>query len=179
MWRILSVIFIGFCLISPSGGQDCSSISFSMKLPKKVKTRGKLKIAKWEDIDKILNNLKENLQGHACSYRFDELFKVGKEKDSPFFPLTNSGVRLIPEDSLMGLNVYSDDGEFLGTYAGRIKFEKSGNLYAKKSYTVYYFQYKNADGKLQSVGSELLLDRFLLNWKEIKNIIAVSTMGVD
>jgi len=181
MWRVLSTCIVAFSLLAGTYAQDCASVRIDLKLPAKIKTRGKPKVAKWEEVDKLLNSLHGRLQGLNCSFRYDEVFRLGKEKDEDrfFFPLTNSVVRLVQEEPLMDSNVYSRKGELLGTFAGKIRFEKSGNLYAKKSYTVYYFQYKTPGGRLQSVGSELLLDRFLLKWVEIKNKIAISTEGVD
>jgi len=174
MLRIFLGIVVSLAMITPTAAEDCSSILFSMRLPKVVKTRGKPKVAKWEDTDKVINELQERLQGLSCTYRFDQLFDL---KDDRYFPLTNSTIRLVPEASLMDTDVYNNSGDLLGAFSGKIQYERSGNLYAKKSYKVYYFQYKNSSGKFQSVGSELLLDKYLLKWEDIKSKTALSTRG--
>jgi hypothetical protein len=174
--------WMGFILLlvanalAPVVAQDCPEVLREMKLPKKLKTRGKPKVLKWEDVDGVLNDVDKKLQGDTCSFAFNQLFST-KNKDA-YFPLTNSVIRLVPEASLTGLKVFNNEGDELGTFAGKVRYERTGGLYARRSYVLYYFQFEDSNGQLQSVGgqsSQLLLDRFTVRWSELKGRVALST----
>ena len=174
-WMGLILLLVANAL-SPVVAQDCPKVLREMKLPKKLKTRGKPKVLKWEDVDGVLNDVDKKLQDDACSVTFDQLFS-SKNEDA-YFPLTNSVIRLVPEASLKGLKVFNNEGDELGTFAGKVRYERTGGLYARSSYVLYYFQFEDSNGQLQSVGgqsSHLLLDRFTVSWSELKGRVALST----
>ena len=170
---------LGFLLLfaaysmSPLTAQDCQSVLQEMKLPQKLKTRGKPKVLKWEDIDKTLNSVDQALQGKSCSFTFAQLFSTKQEEAR--FPLTNSVIRLVPEESLANLKVFTREGDELGKYVGRVRYERSGGLYARDSYSLFYFQYEDLEGGTESVGSRLLLDEFTVPWSDLSGRVAVST----
>ena len=152
---------------------ECEAIGAEFKVPVKLKTRGKPKVGKWEKVDEILNGIGENLGSADCKFTFGELFKT-KQQEELYFPLTNSVLRIAPEESFTGITVFTKEGTALGTFSNRVRYERAGGLQVKKSYSVYYFQYKNPADKLQSVGHRLLLDDFVVKWIDIKDKVAVS-----
>jgi len=152
---------------------SCEEVVADLKLPKKMKTRGKPKVAKWEDVDEMLSKLSEGFNGTDCQLTFGEIFRHKDEE--VYFPLTNSAVRIAPEEAFIGLMVFSKEGFELGSYVGRVKYERSGGLYARKSYQLYYFQYKDSAGKMQSVGNRLLLDDFVVKWPDLVDRVAVKS----
>lgn len=152
---------------------DCQAVATELKLPRKLKTRGKPKMLRWEDVDKTLNALSQRLQGSACSFTFAQVFSYGK--DDALFPLTNSMIRIAPEDALSGLAVITKEGDELGPFEGRVRYERAGGLYARQSYSLYHFQYKGSDGQLHAVGSRLLLDEFGVKWTDLQNRVAIDT----
>ncbi|HRR26914.1 MAG TPA: hypothetical protein P5300_09480 [Acidobacteriota bacterium] len=170
-WWALPAIVLSVA-VAVQAQDGCLELLQGMELPKRVKTRGKPKFMKWEDIDKALNEAAERLKGSDCSLRFEQIFAV-KEKEEVWFPLTNSVVRLVPEESLVGLPVFTRGGDELGRYESRIRYERAGDLYASKSYTLYYFQYRSSDGKLHAVGERLLLDEFGVPWSQLKSRVAL------
>lgn len=152
---------------------DCETILPSLKLPAKLKTRGKPKRGRWENVDKVVTRVREATQDQDCSLTLEQLFRVRRQEI--FFPLTNNLLRTIPEASLAGVAVYSNDGERLGEFSNIVPYHRSGGLYAVRGYTLHYFQYQDEEGGLHSSGTDLLLDNFLLKWSEIKDRIVIST----
>ncbi len=163
------VVFLMFGGVVRS--DSCAELVADLKLPKKMKTRGKPKIAKWEDVDKMLSELSERFDGTDCKLTFGEIFRHKDEK--VYFPLTNTAIRIAPEEAFTGLVVFAKEGFELGPYVGRVRYERSGGLYARKSYQLYYFQYRDSDQKNQSVGNRLLLDEFVVKWPDLLDRVAV------
>jgi hypothetical protein len=155
------------------GESACITAIRDLGLPQPVKTKGDPPRAKWEQVDRRLTSLRERLQGMGCQLTFERVFSVKKE--DAFFPLTNNLVRTAPDESLQGLQVFDSHGKALGEFVGRTVYERSGSLYAKSSYTFYYFQFRTPEGKLESTGRELTLDNYLAKWSDLKGRIAVST----
>lgn len=153
--------------------QDCQSTAIEMKLPRKLKTKGKPRMARWEQVDKTLNDLSARLQGVSCSFTFGQIFENGRE--DVLFPLTNSVVRIAPEPTFNGLTVVTREGNELGPYEGRVRYERSGGLYARQSYALYHFQYRGSDSQIHAVGSRLLLDEFGVRWVDLRNRTAIDT----
>lgn len=153
---------------------DCQEIREELELPADLNTSGKVKTARWQVVDQILNDLAERAQDSGCSFRFDELFEVSNP-DETYFPITNTALRLVPEESFVGLTVYRKDGEAIGAFDSRVAYQRSGGLYARESYTLHYFQFKDDEGRFQSSGNRLLLDDFLVRWSEIKNSLALES----
>ena len=152
---------------------ECESILPGLKVPAKLKTRGKPKRARWENVDKVVTRVREAVEDQDCSLTLEQLFRVRRQEI--FFPLTNNLLRTIPEESLEGVSVYSSDGERLGEFSNTVPYHRSGGLYAVRGYTLHYFQYQDEEGGLHSSGTDLLLDNFLLKWSEIKDRVVIST----
>lgn len=174
MCKYFVVAALAVCFMASALAEECSAFGADFKIPVKLKTRGKPKVARWEKVDEVMNGLGEKVTSSECSFTFEELFRYKKE-DELYFPLTNTVLRVVPEESLPGTRVFNKDGEQLGVYANRFSYERSGGLQLKKSYSVYFFQYKNAAEKLQAVRrTGLLLDDFVVKWSDIKDKVAVS-----
>lgn len=152
---------------------DCRELTESIRMPVNLKKRGKPSRARWEQVDKVLTGLRENSQGKVCEFTFAQVFRT-KRKEL-LFPLTNNLLRTVPEGQLDGLGVMNQEGEPLGEYVGRVTYEKTGGLVGRKSYVLYYFQFRDLDGRLQSSGNRLLLDTFLVRWTDLKSRVAIDT----
>lgn len=173
MKRVGLFLTLLFVSLPPVQAEDCQDLLREMELPEELDTRGKPRVAEWEEVDKILNEVVQRLEGRSCRLTFGQIFRTDREE--LFFPLTNSVVRIVPEDAFNGTTVYTNEGTELGPYVGRVRYERSGNLYAQTSYSLFYFQYRGSDDKLHSVGSQLLLDSFVVEWEDIKDLTAVET----
>lgn len=175
MKALLCSVAIWLVLAATTGySADCQGISREMDLPAELKTSGKIKAARWQVVDKVLNDLAERARSSGCRFRFNEVFEVSKP-DETYFPITNTALRIIPEESFVGLAVHRKDGEAIGIFDSRVAYQRSGGLYARESYTLYYFQFTDDQGRFHSSGNRLLLDDFLVRWSEIENSIAVES----
>ena len=150
-----------------SGGleaADCKAQLEAVGLPHTLKMRSKPQRARWQPVERILTDLREDLKGSPCTVLFKDAF-LAKQSDY-FFPLLNNLLRTVPETSLEGAGVYAQDGSLLGEFSNRVVFEKNGNF-------LYYFQFRDSSGELQSSGNRLLIDIpsrkpfFQLKWSEI------------
>lgn len=141
---------------------------------KKIKVRGKLKVMRFEDIDRHLANIlawaaangletRESATGAQMELRFSEIFQP--VKDTAYFPLTNSVVKLVPESSLSTVRVFDPTGVALGTFSNKYPYTHTGS----RTFTLFYFQYLTPEGQLRRSGTDLLLDRFLAPWPEIRD----------
>ncbi len=175
MRRILPAVILIFFSFSSISAAQCESLLNKFDLPVKAKTRGKPKVVKWELVDKTMSNLNE-FEGvqPGCELTFGQVFKT--DRKDLYFPLTNTLIRLAPEEVFKGLKFYSKDGVEQGTYVQRTVFEKTGGLYARRSYKIYIFQYTTPSGRLMKVGSQLLLDNFVFKWDDIKDKVAFTTI---
>jgi hypothetical protein len=173
MCRFLLFGLLAVFFVVSAWADKCEAIVAEAKVPVKLKTRGKPKVGKWERIDEVLNELGQKMEAVECELTFGELFRNKKEEEL-YFPITNTALRVVPEESFRGVRVYRKGGELLGVYANRSLYERSGGLQLKKSYKSYYFQYEDLSKKLQSVGHRLLLDDFVVRWMDIKDKVAVS-----
>lgn len=151
----------------------CEILAGRLKFPVKLKTRGKPPRARWEQVDAVVTQLRNQLQGKQCEFTFQQVFR--SDRTELYFPLTNNLVRTVPEEALKGLKIYGRQGEDLGQYQNRVVYEKSGGLYARQAYSLYYFQFLDLEGQLQSTGNRLLLDDFLVRWEDLKARVLIST----
>jgi len=176
-WAYLWCGFVALALaqITPflQGQETCATVLKERSLPVKFKTRGQR--ARWEQVDEVLTSLSDDLRGMSCQIKFEEIFRTDKEE--LYIPLTNNLVRVVPETKLQGLPVFNQSGERLGEYESRVSYQRSGGLYASDSYTLYYFQYRDTEGEVESSGNHLLLDEFLVRWSELSERIAMHTSG--
>ncbi len=173
MTRLLLLGVFGATLVAAKAA-DCNALLSNLKLPVKMKTHGKPKVARWGEVGKTLTALRESAAGSSCEFTFGQVFATDRE--GVFFPLIGNVLRTAPEESLVGVGVYSQDGSRLGSFANRVTFEKRGEY----SYIDYYFQFLDDQGKLQSSGNRMLVDiasgkpLFMVKWDEIENKVAVS-----
>ena len=172
-----AVMLICFCCSFLAAG-DCGALVNKLDLPVKAKTRGKPKVVKWELVDETMSEI-DKFEGApaGCELTFSQIFRTDRKE--LYFPLTNSLIRLAPEEAFNGLKFYSKDGVEQGTYLQRVVFEKTGGLYARRSYKIYIFQYETPSGRLMKVGSQLLLDSFVLKWEDIKDKVAFTTKSSE
>jgi len=169
--------------------------SASAQFPCKIKTGGKPKMIRWQDVEDCLNGAEasvdwENLLQQVQKLRQDggfsktdmslaiesalaaqamsyqRVFSV-KEMDV-LLPLSNTLLKFLPADSLQGLPVFAKSGERIGTFAGAYSFEKAGGLNAGNYYRMSMFQYTDLRGSIQSpaIIGRLLLDSFGVPWKD-------------
>jgi hypothetical protein len=155
------------------GQERCAIVLREKKLPVKFKSRGSPQRARWEQVDEVLTSLSEDLRGISCELKFEEIFRTDKEE--LYIPLTNNLVRVVPETILDGLPVFNQSEERLGEYDSRVSYQRSGGLYAADSYTLYYFQYKDPEGDVESSGNHLLLDEYLVLWSDLSERVAMNT----
>ncbi len=161
---------------APPAKGSCEELTVKYKLPKEVGKRKGPDRLKWEGVDRVMTDIREDLQGRECQFTFSALFQVKPKKDRViYFPLTNNVLRTVSEASLQGIQVFSVEGKPLGQYDSRVPHEKSGGGLAKKSYTLFSFQFKNPGGEFESVGGRLLLDDYLVKWDDIKDKVAITT----
>jgi hypothetical protein len=155
--------------------------------PCQVKTAGKPKMIRWQDVDKCLNKVVESVDwddlsaqlralknetransandflqavDKALSARaltYDKVFIVKVKDSNALLPLTHSVLKYLPTDSLQNLAVYGDTGEKVGTFAGVYLSERSGGLTKVSSYSLARFQYKDEDGNIHSAMDSLHL----------------------
>ena len=175
MKHALVLVLFGVFTSVGLGRDSCGSLAREAKLPVKLKTQGNPSRARWEQVDKVMSSLGKRLQGMDCEWTFGEIFRTGKDEEELYFPVTNNLVRQVPEGVLLGLQIFDQQGENIGEYEGRIAYERSRGVYIKEGYTLYYFQFKNNEGELQSTGNRLLLDKFLVRWDDLKDRTAIST----
>ena len=174
------IFWLSFCGLAlaqvssvPDGQEACTTVLEEENLPTKFKTRGPLQRARWEQIDEVLTGLRRDLQGIDCEIKFQEIFRTDREE--LYIPLTNNLVRLVPEATLKGLPIFDQSGARLGEYENRVSYNRSGGLYRVESYTLFYFQFKDTQGDLQSSGNHLLLDDFLVPWSDLAERVAMES----
>ena len=167
--------------------------SASHSLPCKVKSGGKPKMMRWQDVGKCLSDAYEDVDWDDISRQiqsvrrefglqagevldlaekslgshalpFDKVFVV---KDTrALLPLSNSLLKFLPENSLQGLPV-TDKAlkKEVGTFSGLYLFEKAGEISGNPSRLVL-FQYTDSKGNIHSASQRLLLDSFGVPWKD-------------
>ncbi|PYV15671.1 MAG: hypothetical protein DMG07_09275 [Acidobacteria bacterium] len=162
-------------------------------LPCRIKTRGKPKMLRWEEVDRCLNTaagrvdwpaLARELESIRAAVRvvpaiefnaaveaslsaqaqsFEKVFAV--KDDESLLPLTNSVLKFIPQDSLQNLPVFNRVGDEVGTFLGPYSYERTGGLASANTYRLTLFQYTDRNGNVQSANDKLLLDSFGVPWK--------------
>jgi hypothetical protein len=166
----------------------------AQEFPCRMKTRGKAHMFRWEEVDRCLNDAAARVDWVALGRQLQELRtstygisqdvfaaevdkalsahalafdKVFTSKDSRArLPLTNSLLKFLPADSLLDLPVFTKADTQVGTFAGVFTYERSGGLSTANTFSLTYFQYKDAKGNMQSASDSLLLDSFGIPWKE-------------
>jgi hypothetical protein len=152
---------------------------------------------RWEEVDRCLNGAVSRVEWNRLSLRldgarastqgysaadfaaaveaslsagaltFERLFTMKEE--NILLPLTNSLLKFLPADSLMGLPVSDKFGTQVGTFAGVYSYERTGGLATANRYRLTLFQYTDRNGNLQSASEKLLLDSFGVPWKDARS----------
>lgn len=160
--------------------------------PCNLKTRGKAKMLRWEDVGKCLNNANDGVDWADISHQlrqvrenggfqlsdissavesslsahavpYDKVFAV-KEIEA-LLPLSSSLLKFLPENSLIDLPVYDNSRAKIGTFSGVYSFEKIGTISGTpKRHSL--FQYTDLKGNMQASPDRLLLDSFGVSWKD-------------
>ncbi|MEE8348957.1 MAG: hypothetical protein V3R94_05270 [Acidobacteriota bacterium] len=173
---VLWAAFGGLIPAQDSGSMQsppCQSALQERNLPIRLKTRGSVETARWEQVDEVLAGLDRDLKALDCRFRFNELFETRRQE--LFFPLTNNVVRTVPESSLAGVAVFNPSEERLGEYVSRVEYTRTGGLENTDSYTLYYFQYRDSEGEIHTSGSQLLLDSYRVRWSDIAESVGFDT----
>lgn len=174
---VVRLLFLPFVVAFPAPelqANDCAPVESSLRLPARIKTTGRPPRARWGEVDRVLTQIREELEGKDCRFRFEEVFQFSRP-EWVFFPVTNNLLRTAPEDSLEGLAVYNQEGELLGHFENRVTYERSGGLQLGRSYTLHYFQFKGPEGDLRSSGNRLLLDDFLVRWEDVRGRVVIAS----
>lgn len=158
---------VGFLIVCPEPGiaDDCSRVISELKLPSKLKTRGKPKRARWEHVNTMMPELRERVDSSACRLKLSDVF--APKNDEIYFPLLGSVIQTMSDTELKGLEIFYLDGSPAGHYSNRVVFEKS-------NYNQYYFQFTDRRGTLQTSNRNLLdfgtgKPLFLVRWTSIKD----------
>jgi hypothetical protein len=168
--------------------------SAAAAFPCKVKTRGKLEMIRWEDVDRCVNEaagkidwpeLSSRLRELRTSIRdmqeaefaalvasalenhnlpYEKMFVV--KKDRALLPLTNSILKFLPADSLLNLPVIDKVGTEMGSFAGVYSYERSGGAGSGAGYRLTLFQYSDKTGEIRTAPDKLLLDSFGIPWRQ-------------
>ena len=164
------------------------------EFPCNLKSRGKPKMLRWQDVDECLNNaasrvnwdglyqilqdLRRSKPGYmsaelegvvvaslsAQSLTYEKVFKV-KDTDA-LLPLTNSVLKFLPPDALQDLPVFDKTGTKAGAFAGTYSFERTGGSDSTGTYKLVLFQYRDLKGEIQSSSDRILLDSFGVPWTD-------------
>jgi len=172
---------------------DAAYRSAAEIFPCKMKTRGKAKMLRWQDVDKCLNKAYERVDWGNLSLALQEIRKNGRyeridivdaietalsartipyekiflvKEEKALLPLSNSVLKFLPEGSLMELKVYDRSAAHVGTFSGVYSYERSGGLAAANTFRISVFQYTDLEGDMQVPSARLLLDSYGVPWKD-------------
>lgn len=156
--------------------------------PKKLKTRGKSRIIRWEDLDAALAKLPSQMDYESLDKRLRDLMSkdtgfapnnevlgdiIGRtlaqeevryadlftQDDGDLLPITNTVLKFLPEETWKDVPVYDKKGQPLGRFMGKYPYEKSGGLLTTKTYRVYYFQYLDKENTSQTAAAPDYIER--------------------
>ena len=157
----------GILLFCPEvgGADECTRAVAEVKLPSKLKTRGKPKRARWEPVNTMMPKLRARVGDSGCELKLADVF--APKKEDIFFPLLGSVIQTVSDEQLNGLEVFYLDGSPAGHYSNRV-------IYETASYNQYYFQFTDRNGKLQTANRNLLdfatgKPLFLVRWTGIRD----------
>jgi hypothetical protein len=166
--------------------------SASGRFPCKLKSGGKARMLRWQQVAECLNDaydrvdwddISSQLQAirkesglpanefldmaetslSAHALPYEKVFRVKEMR--ALLPLSSSLLKFLPEGSLQDLPVMDKSGAKVGTFAGTYAFEKMGAISGTKSQLIQ-FQYTDLKGHMQGSPERLLLDSFGVPWKE-------------
>jgi hypothetical protein len=169
-----------------------ASASFPCKLGA---VQDKVKILRWQDIDKCLNYANDQVNWEELSLQiqkiressryssmdmlsviesslaayvipYNKVFRVKETK--VLLPLSNSLLKFLPATSLMDLPVFNNSGNRVGTFSGVYIFEKAG-AFSGNIQRHSLFQFTDPAGNMQSSPDRLLLDSYGVPWKDAES----------
>ncbi len=167
-------------------------LSAAARFPCNLKTRGKARMLRWEDVGKCLNEANDGVDWADISHQlrqiredggfqvsdisaavesslsthavtYDKVFAV--KGTEALLPLSSSLLKFLPENSLLDLAVYDQSGIKIGTFSGVYSFQKTGSIsWIQQRHAL--FQYTDLKGNMQAAPDKLLLDSFGVPWKD-------------
>ncbi len=170
----------------------------SEKFPCKIKTRGKPKMMRWEQVDRCLNEGAARVDWAELARRVRELAPgrsrdrvqmlrtmveaslatralryeqvLALKKENVLLPLTHSVLKYLPADSLMDTAVVDKQGGTeIGTFWGVYNSEHTGGLFSGNTYDLSNFQYLDLKGEPQTPSaSQLERDRYGVPWERAR-----------
>jgi len=167
-----------------AGSPDCEALQARVlekgSRPVKLETRGRPAAFKREQAGAVLDTLGREVAASlrdspklTCHWTFSQLFDVSRP--GRHLVLTDAVLRWVPEASLEGVEVFDRNGEKLGQFASRSRYERTGGGGLTGRYSLHFFQYLDLSGKYQSSGHDLTQDRFLVKWDDIKDRKAIDS----
>ncbi|MGI8783081.1 MAG: hypothetical protein ACR2L2_05465 [Acidobacteriota bacterium] len=177
---MLALFFVALMAGSP----DCEALQARVlekgSWPVKLETRGRPAAFKREQVGAVLDTLGKEVAASlrdssklACNWTFSQLF--GVTRPDRYLVLTDAVLRWVPEAALEGVEVFDRNGEKLGRFASRSRYERTGGGGLTGRYSLNFFQYLDPSGKYQSSGHDLTQDRFLVKWEHIKDRKAIDS----
>ena len=168
----------------------------SARFPCKLAAIGKAQMGSWKNVENCVNSahdlvdwdslvaeiqkvrdqgryqtedmvaaMEASLAAQAIPY--DKVFIVKQEK--ALLPLSNSLLKFLPANSLVGLPVYDKKGSLLGTFSGAYVTEKRGGLESANHYQMANFQYTDLKGDMQAPTEPFLVDSFGVPWNDARS----------
>ena len=108
--------------------------------------------------------IETSLTQHALTY--DKVFLVKDPK--ALLPLTNSILKYLAPDVFANLPVINQAGKLqLGAFTSTFIHESLGGLSTTKTFPLVMFQYKDAQGKVQTPSEKPLLDSYGIPWAKV------------
>lgn len=164
----------------------------SARFPCRLKSGGKPKMLRWQDVAKCLNtaydnvdweDVSEKLQSVRKEFRleageaisileasfaaravpFENVFAVKEKDEKVLLPLSNSLLKFLPEGSFRDLAVFDSKGKQIGTFVGTYAFERSTGIAGSP---LIYFQYADQNGNVRGAPERLLLGEYGVRWKD-------------
>jgi hypothetical protein len=166
--------------------------SASVRFPCRLKSGGKPKMLRWQDVAKCLNYANDSVDWEDVSQQLQkirrdfrlELNDIISMAESSFaaqalpyervfvvrdvtarLPLSSTLLKFLPEGSLQGLPVFDNSGKEVGTFSGLYQFDKSASISGTRS-PLTLFQYTDAKGDIHGPPEKLLLDSFGVPWEK-------------
>lgn len=166
----LTVCLAAWAVADPPGGGEAGRQAWlTAHGPAPIRVKGRAGILPYEQIDRQLARYRQWLADRPATaepadLRFQDLFHPSRE--SAWLPLTNSLLRQLSGAALDGVEVHDQSGRPLGRFAGTYLYTHAG----ERTFQLTCFQYTTPSGQVRRSGSDLLLDRFLVRWADVRDL---------
>jgi hypothetical protein len=108
--------------------------------------------------------VESSLDRYALPY--NQVFRV--KNPQTLLPLTNSILKYAPDGVLMDQPVFMQQGKQpVGVFAGAFFYDRAGSI-TGTNYRLTLFQYRDADGRMQTPAERLLLDTYGVAWEKVE-----------